>query len=340
MNPDINFIINLLRSSENLSATEISAKIELGLRTTQRLLQELQQNQTILKTGHGKNTAYSLSQLGILNYETDTLVDLDESRLEKPIINFNFEIFNWFQNYDFSKLEKQNLHVATEIYHQKLQYSNPNLRKKEYQRLIVEFSWKSSSIEGDTYSLLDTERLLLEGISNPNKTKAETQMILNHKQAFDFIFENPDYFKTISTKKISELHQILTQNLEVNTGFRKSGVGITGSLFKPLDNTHQIQEATDKLSILLNETKEPYLKAMFASLLIAYIQPFEDGNKRTSRVFANAILYSFNLPLLSYRNTNIEEYRNSILSFYELNSLFLFKKIFLDQVEFFSVGYF
>jgi len=97
MNPDINFIINLLRSSENLSATEISAKIELGLRTTQRLLQDLQQNQTILKTGHGKNTVYSLSPLGILNYETDTLVDLDESRLEKPIINFNLGLPHYNQ---------------------------------------------------------------------------------------------------------------------------------------------------------------------------------------------------------------------------------------------------
>lgn len=340
MNPDTNFIINLLRSQKNLSATEISAETKLGLRTAQRLLQELQYNQTILKTGHSKNTAYSLSPLGILNYETDTLIDLDESRLENLIINFNFEIFNWLRGYSFSKAETQSLQIATEIYHQKLQSSNLNLRKKEYQRLIVEFSWKSSSIEGDTYSLLDTERLLLEGISNPNKTKAETQMILNHKKAFDFIFENPDYFKAVSTKKINELHHIITENLEVNNGFRKSGVGITGSLYKPLGDQHQIQEAVDKLSVLLNETTNPYLKAMFASLLLAYIQPFEDGNKRTSRVLANAILYSFNLPLLSYRNTNIEAYRNSILSFYELNSLFLFKKIFLDQVEFFSVGYF
>jgi Fic family protein len=340
MNPDIDFIINLLRGDENLSATQVSNGSKIGLRTTQRLLQELTSNQIILKTGHGKNTAYSLSPIGILNYEPDVLVDLDETRLEKPIINFNFEIFNWLQNFDFSKAEKQDLQAVTEIYGHKLENSNPNLRKKEYQRLVVEFSWKSSSIEGDTYSLLDTERLLLEGISNPNKTKAETQMILNHKQAFDFIFENPDYFKAISTKKINELHQILTHNLEVSTGFRKSGVGITGSLYKPLGDQHQIQEAVDKLSTLLNKTKNPYLKAMFASLLIAYIQPFEDGNKRTSRVLANAILYSYNLPLLSYRNTNIEAYRNSILSFYELNSLFLFKKIFIDQVEFFSVGYF
>ena len=106
-------------------------------------------------------------------------------------------------------------------------------------------------------------------------------MILNHKKAFDFIFENPDYFLTISTQKITELHHILTKNLEVNTGFRKSGVGITGSLYKPLDNQHQIQEAVDKLSALINETNDPYLKAMFVSLLIAYIQPFEDGNART-----------------------------------------------------------
>ena len=141
----------------------------------------------MVRVGQGKNTVYSLSPLGVLNYETDVLVDLDESRLENSIINFNFEIFNWLQSFSFSKAETQSLQTATEIYHQKLQISSPNLKKKEYQRLVVEFSWKSSSIEGYTYSLLDTEKLLLEGISNPNKTKAETQMILNHKKAFDFI---------------------------------------------------------------------------------------------------------------------------------------------------------
>jgi len=340
MNTEIKTITKLLKNQGRLSSTDISIQMELGLRTTQRLLQELLESKVIIKSGNSKNTVYALGPLGILNYETDTLVDLNESRLENSIINFNFEIFNWLGNYSFSYLESKKLQKATEVYHQKLKNSNTNLQKKEYQRLIVEFSWKSSSIEGDTYSLLDTERLILEGLTNSNKTEAEAQMILNHKQAFDFILENPDYFKTISINNINELHHILTKNLEVNTGFRKSGVGITGSLYKPLGDQHQIREAMDKLVLLLNHIRDPFLKSLFASLIIAYIQPFEDGNKRTSRVLANAILYSHNLPLLSYRNTNVEDYKSSIISFYELNSVFLFKKIFIEQIEFFSIGYF
>ena len=93
---------SLSRQNSNLSATQISTASQLGLRTTQRLLQELLVDKTIIRIGQGKNTVYGLSPLGILNYKTDASVDLDESRLENSIINFNFEIFSWLQNYNFS----------------------------------------------------------------------------------------------------------------------------------------------------------------------------------------------------------------------------------------------
>lgn len=340
MNPDVNLLINLLKRNKSLSSTELSSLSKLGLRSVQRLVNGLVGQNLILKTGFGKNTNYSLAPLAILNYEPKIELDLSENRLENDIIDFNFEIFKWLKEFNFNEVESPLLKDASFLYQSKIKQSDSNLKKKEYQRLVVEFSWKSSSIEGDTYTLLDTQRLLEDGIINQTKTAAETQMILNHKLAFDFIFENPDYFKELSVKKLIELHKLLTTKLDVNTGFRISGVGITGSLYKPLDNQHQIQEAVEKLIILLNSVKNPYLKALFVSVLIPYIQPFEDGNKRTSRVMANGILYSYGLPLLSYRNTNIEDYRNSVLSFYELNSIFLFKKIFVDQVVFFSKGYF
>ena len=333
-------ILNLFKKELSHSAIELSESSRLGLRTVQRVLNSLVQQQAVMKTGVGKNTVYKLSGLSILNYEPKIDIDLNESRMENNTIQFNFHVLDWLRNYNFSNQEAVDLESAKVLFQHKIKNSSPILKQREYERLIVEFSWKSSSIEGDTYTLLDTQKLLIEGIANKNKTFEETQMILNHKSALDFIFHNSEYFANLSVKKITELHKILTNKLSITHNFRKSGVGITGSIYKPLDNQRQIGDAIEELCILVNNTERVYLKALFVSVIIPYIHPFEDGNKRTSRILANAILFSQSRPLLSYRNTNVEEYRNAILGFYEMNSINLFKKIFVDQIVFFGKNYF
>lgn len=339
MNNNI-LILSLFKEGQKYSAVQISEISKLGLRTIQRALIFLQDSRFIIKIGQGKNIVYTLSSLGVLSYEPNLNVDLSEGRLENNIIEFNFQVLNWLSQYYFSNQENIILESAKTIYQTKIINCSPTIKKREYERLVVEFSWKSSSIEGDTYTLLDTEKLLIEGIPNKNKTVQEAKMILNHKFAFDSIFNNSSYFTTLSVNKITELHKILTSGVSIETNFRKSGVGITGSIYKPLDNQHQINQVMDEFCELINKVDSIFLKALFVSVLIPYIQPFEDGNKRTSRILANAILFSQNLPLLSYRNTNVEDYRNAILSFYEMNSIFLFKKIFTDQIVFFSKNYF
>lgn len=340
MNNKNQTILQNIKKLREVSATQLSVILNTGLRTTQRDLNKLIEKGFVQKNGQGKNTLYSLSIKGKLNYQPDIDLDLNESRLENESVGFNFDIFQELADFEFDDTAKKLLDFAKSTFRKKMKNSSPILKSKEFRRLVVEFSWKSSKIEGDTYSLLDTENLLLHNLPNPNKTFAETQMILNHKNAFEFIYQNPDYFKDIEIKKIIELHTILTDKLEVKSNFRQSGVGIIGSLYTPLSNQHQIHEAVEKLCNLLNTTQNPYLKSMFSGLLLAYIQPFEDGNKRTSRVLANAILYSHELPLLSYRNTNIEDYRNTVIAFYELNSVYLYSQMFISQVEFFSKNYF
>src|SRR5574344_1024369 len=101
--------------------------------------------------------------------------------------------------------------------------------------LLLMQSWKSSQIEGNTYSLLDTEILIKENIEAKGHKKEEAIMILNHKNALEYIFENRDYFKTITKAKIEELHTILTKDLGVEKGLRKTPVGIVGTNYKPLD---------------------------------------------------------------------------------------------------------
>jgi Fic family protein len=104
-------------------------------------------------------------------------------------------------------------------------------------------SWKSSRIEGNTYTLVDTENLIRRGIEAPGHDKNEARMILNHKEAFKFIQEHGASFATLTKANMQEVHKILIGGLHVNSGFRSKPVGVTGSKYRPLDNIHQITEA-------------------------------------------------------------------------------------------------
>ena len=121
---------------------------------------------------------------------------------------------------------------------------------------------------------------------------------------------------------------------------RKSLVRITGTNFKPLDNEIQIREALEKTCELVNQIKDIFEKAVILMLLIAYIQPFVDGNKRTSRLSGNAILQSFDSCPLSYRSLDEIEYKKAILLFYEQNNISYFKELFLKQFKFAVENYF
>jgi Fic family protein len=199
--------------------------------------------------------------------------------------------------------------------------------------LTIELAWKSSKIEGNTYTLLDTERLLKDNVSATGKSAAETQMILNHKTALDFILQDPEYFKELTIRKIEMLHQLLTDKLGVEKGIRQGMVGIVGTDYKPLDNAYQIKEALQELVDVVNKEENPLTKALTVALMIAYIQPFEDGNKRTSRILGNAILLAHDYCPLSYRSVDEVEYKKAVILFYEQNNAFYFKDLFLEQFK-------
>jgi len=187
--------------------------------------------------------------------------------------------------------------------------------------------------------LLDTEKLISKGIEAPGHDKLEAKMILNHKEAFKFIRENEAIFKELDLSKIEEVHKILIKDLNVNFGLRQKAVGVTGSIYRLLDNIHQIKEAIDNLCKVINKMDSPYAKSMIVLLGLSYIQPFEDGNKRNSRLMANAILLAHDHSPLSYRSVDENEYREAVLVFYELNSIIPFKKIFIEQYVFATNNY-
>jgi fido (protein-threonine AMPylation protein) len=122
-------------------------------------------------------------------------------------------------------------------------------------------------------------------------------------------------------------------------GLRKNPVGVVGSIYRPLDNIHQLAEGIDELSSVVSRMTTPYAKALIALLGISYLQPFADGNKRTSRIFANAILLAHGRAPLSYRSVSEDDYREAMLVFYELNSIVPMKKIFIEQYVFSANNY-
>ncbi|MEK7591780.1 MAG: Fic family protein, partial [Patescibacteria group bacterium] len=214
------------------------------------------------------------------------------------------------------------------------------IAKKELERFIIELAWKSSRIEGNTYSLLETETLIKTRREAAGHTKEEAIMILNHKSAFDTIMANRDTFKIVNLSDITQLHAILTKDMDVSPGIRKHPVGITGSLFRPLDNEWQICEALEKLIDIVNSTTYPLEKALIIIAVVAYIQAFTDGNKRTSRMLANAVLMAYDYYPISYRVVDENEYKQAMIHFYEQNSLYDIKKILIAQYEFAIDTYF
>lgn len=287
------------------------------------------------KSGAGAYVTYFLAE----NYRILEKIDIKEyfntPYLKREVKeSFNFEIFNLLSNDIFTAEEKQKLeNLQREFIKNFSKYDSQTIINKEFERIMIEFSWKSSVIEGNTYSLLGTEALIKNNVVGYGKTTDETQMILNHKDAFNEAIQNRERFIKLRSADIEYIHSVLTKKLRITKNIRKEGVGITGTKYSPLDNEPQIKEAMQNMVDLINK-KESFLeKAFLVSILIAYIQVFEDGNKRTSRMVSNAILLAHNSIPLSYRIVDVEEYKKSVILFYELNNISYFKQMFIDQFE-------
>jgi Fic family protein len=333
-------IVTILLEGGNMQSSIIFEELvklgeDISLITVKRALSEMVDFGVLIMSGSGRSVSYSVSVIGRIFFEIDAhaycSVDPDK---RYGLKQYNFDLLSSIPNNIFTNNEIKDLESLTARYKLRVNNFSSTIQKKELERFVIELSWKSSKIEGNTYTLLDTERLILDNKKAAGKTKEEAQMILNHKEAFDFVYKNAEYFKTITRKNLEELHVILTKGLGVDSGLRKDMVGVTGSIYRPLDNVYQINDAIEILIATISRMSSPYAKALIALLGISYIQPFADGNKRTGRLMANAILLSYGLPPLSYRSVDENEYREAILVFYELNSMVPFKKIFISQYDF------
>jgi Fic family protein len=240
----------------------------------------------------------------------------------------------------FTSSELEQLELLQDKFNKNISQLSETEYKKELERLAIDLSWKSSQIEGNTYSLLETERLLKEKETASGKTKEEAFMLLNHKEAIDFIIENPDYVIPLSVSKIEGIHSILIKELGVDKNIRKRRVGISGTNYRPLDNEFQISEALSNMCELVNSKVNIFEKALLLLVLISYIQPFVDGNKRTARIVSNAVLMNHKHCPISFRTVDSVQYKKAMLLFYEQNNISIFKEIFIEQFKFAVNTYF
>lgn len=338
-------IIALIKQKQEISSKEIFEKLSstISYATVKRILTKLLDEKFIIKKGRGKSTRYLISPTYDLFYPVD-IEEYYEQEIDERVIKqgFNFRLIPETLNNCslFKANELERLEMLQKKFKSNISQLTETEYKKELERLAIDLSWKSSQIEGNTYSLLETERLLKEKVTASGKTKEEAVMLLNHKEAIDFIIENPDYLMPLSVSKIEDIHSILIKELGVDKNIRKRRVGISGTNYRPLDNTYQISEALTAMCNLVNGKKNIFEKSLLLLVLISYIQPFTDGNKRTARIVSNAVLMNNNYCPISFRTVDSIDYKKAILLFYEQNNITSFKRIFIDQFEFAVNTYF
>lgn len=316
---------------------------QISERTLMRMLSDCVANGHIEVIGRGPATRYQLTPQAHITMELnlDTYFDkeVDERQVQE---SFNFGLINEIlpQVDLFTQKELQQLNDAQKLFRWHLSEMSDIEYRKEMERLGIDLSWKSSQIEGNTYSLLETERLLKEKQTANGKTKEEAVMLLNHKDALDFILDMPDFLKDLTVARIVEIHSILTKELGVDRNIRHRRVGITGTKYTPLDNEFQIREALEDSARLINSKSNIFEKALLALVLLSYIQAFTDGNKRTARIVSNGILIANGYCPISFRTVDSIDYKKAMLMFYEQNNIAAFKRIFIDQFLFAVKTYF
>lgn len=311
--------------------------------TMKRLLSAAVEEGHVKTVGRGRATRYQLTpQAHVtmpLDLETYFDKDIDEREVQE---SFNFELIREVLPHVavFTQEELAELSLAQREFEKNTEGMTETEYHKEMERLGVDLSWKSSQIEGNTYSLLETERLLKDKQTASGKTKEEAIMLLNHKDALDFVLEEPDYLKELSVRRIEDIHSILTKDLGVDKNIRHRRVGITGTNYRPLDNDFQIREALEDTCTLVNGKKNVFEKALLTLVLLSYIQAFTDGNKRTARITSNALLIANGYCPISFRTVDSIDYKKAMLIFYEQNNITAFKKIFIEQFLFAVRTYF
>ena len=205
-----------------------------------------------------------------------------------------------------------------------------------FKRLLIDLSWNSSRLEGNTYSLLETARLIELGEATQGRDARETQMILNHKAAIELLVEPPEEVG-FNRYTVLGLHALLSDNLlsdpQACGRLRSIAVAIGGTVYHPLEVPQLIDECFQQVLDTAAAISDPFEQAFFVMVHLPYLQPFEDVNKRVSRLAANLPLVRHHLCPLSFSDVPQRAYIDGTLGVYELNRVELLRDVFVWAYE-------
>lgn len=339
---DKKVILEYIKTHPGVSSRQIEEAMngEVSLATVKRMVNELMNNFYVYAEGKARATRYYASALFVpVDLDEYYSKEVDEREVQT---GYNFDLIpNVLSKVAlFTKEEMDELNALQTQFAENFSSLSEEQKRREMERLGIDLSWKSSQIEGNTYSLLETERLLKEKQTAAGKTKEEAIMLLNHKDALDFIVANPDYLQHLTISRIENIHSLLIKELGVDRNIRTRRVGITGTNYRPIDNEFQIREALQQTCDLVNARDNVFEKALYILALLSYIQAFNDGNKRVARITSNAILIANKYCPVSFRTVDSIDYKKAMLLFYEQNNISAFKQIFIEQFRFAVNTYF
>jgi DNA-binding Lrp family transcriptional regulator len=324
-----------------------------ALRTLQRRLEKLVDAGAIKISGAKRTAKYHLAgakmieQVQILRESENVYVNIPLSQgsleileaLSKPYsqrkkVGYNRQFADAYRpnvDYFLSVNERKELAKANDTHEENILPAG-TYAKQILQRFLLDLSWNSSRLEGNTYSLLDTERLLSRGEQAAEKSTAEAQMILNHKDAIEFMVAGAAEI-SYNHYTVQNLHALLSNNLLPDPAapgrLRTHPVGIKKSAYTPTAIPQLIAEMFDLILAKANAITNPHEQAFFMMVQLPYLQPFEDVNKRLSRIAANISLIQHNLIPISFIGVPDNMYIQGLLGVYELNRIDLLKDVFL-----------
>jgi hypothetical protein len=325
-----------------------SQGLSFNRRTLQRRLAQLEKAGRILIAGVGRATRY----LPILSAEKSAeanggiflSIDAKEvkNHISRPLsarrpVSYQREFIDSYQpNVTWYLPAAIRNHLMDKGRRIGIDYAAGTYIRQILDRLLIDLSWASSRLEGNTYSLLETERLIAFGEAAPGKTPFETQMILNHKAAIEFLVDSVNEIG-FDRRTILNLHALLSDNLLSNPSasgrLRAIPVGIGKSVYEPLAVPQLIDEVFRQILDTVAAISDPFEQAFFVTIHLPYLQPFEDVNKRVSRLAANIPFVHHNLCPLSFLDVPEDLYINGLLGVYELNRIELLREVFVWTYE-------
>ena len=354
---ELDAIVEVVRQFPNGAALEgISDKLnrDISRRTLQRHLSRLVQDGRIIKEGQARASRYQLSNVITVQTELPKLearavggevyisispeAEAVKAAVRLPIqerepVGYRREFLDAYRpNETFYLSEETRQQLMTMGKSVKDVRPAGTYVRQIFDRLLIDLSWNSSRLEGNTYSLLETERLLELGENAEGKGAMETQMILNHKAAIELLVDQAAEIG-FNRYTILNLHALLSENLladPVASGrLRSITVEISGTTYHPLDVPQQIEACFQQILDTATAINDPFEQAFFVMVQLPYLQPFEDVNKRVSRLSANIPLIRENLCPLSFIDVPERAYVDGILGVYELNQTELLRDVFV-----------